>query len=151
LADETHRSSEAVYLLARLCPHDECLKLMDEAARGNSPSHLAENALGYHALAEGRFDDAVKWGRKAAAGAPGNPFFEHQYEQALWAARAYDELLRQSEIKLAGNREAHGERLRQANVLVAKGDVDGGRRKLDELFAAVGPEGAALRKVLTDG
>lgn len=149
LVEATGRAPDAVYLLARLCPHDECLKLLDEAARGKPPSHLAENALGFHALAEGRFAEVIAWCRKAVTGTPGNPLFEQQYEQALWAVRAYDPLLRLSEVKLAKHPDAQGERIRQANVLLAKGDRAGGQRKLDEMLTALGspPE---LRKALTD-
>src|SRR5262249_47572812 len=129
LVDETRRAPDAVYLLARLCPHEECVKLLEEASRGNPPSHLAENALGFHALAEGRFDDAAAWCRKAVAGAPGQPLFARQLAEALWAAKAYDELLRLTEERLAARPDALSERIRQATILVAKGDSAGGQRK----------------------
>jgi Flp pilus assembly protein TadD len=137
LVAATGRSPDAVYLLARLCQRDECLKLLTEAAGATPPSHLAENALGYHALAEGRFDDAVGWCRKAVTGSPGQLLFDHQFEQALWAARAYDELLRQSEAKLAANPDAAVELYQQAKVLVARGDRARGQSKLNELVARI--------------
>jgi hypothetical protein len=75
---------------------------------------------------------------------------EHQYEQALWATKAYDQLLRLSEARLAENPDALGERLQQANILLAKGDRAGGQGKIDELLGRLGSMSPEQRKLLTD-
>jgi tetratricopeptide (TPR) repeat protein len=138
LVESARRSPDAVYLLARLCPHDECLKLLAEAAGGRSPSHLAENALGYHALAEGRFDDAVRWCGKAIAGDPGNLLFEMQFEHALWANRSYDELLERCAVKLAANPDGPAAVFLKARVLLARGDRAGAQQAVDEVLGRLG-------------
>src|SRR5262249_35148795 len=86
-------NADAVYLRARVEDVDAGEKLLRVAAAANPPSRWAVNALGYHALARGDFEEAVGWLEKAAPLFPDYLPVQQLYWQALLGAGRYDKLL----------------------------------------------------------
>jgi tetratricopeptide (TPR) repeat protein len=95
LVAETGQHPDALYLLARLSDQDpvEADRLLHQAAAAEPPSVYGLHALGYAALDQGQFDEAVRWTRRAAERAPDNRTLKDGYRQALLAAGQYDALL----------------------------------------------------------
>jgi len=98
---ETKGHPDAVYLLGRIEPdRDKANQLFRQAAAGKPPSAHAMNALGYEAISQGQFADAVAWYEKALALVPDQTMIGHLYHDALLANRDYDRLL--TELKGQG-------------------------------------------------
>ena len=94
LIDETKRSPDAVYLLARLEEGAESDKLYLEAATANPPSAMACAGLSFRFLTRGDFDNAVVWGVKAHELIPTDPGIQQRYINALLAAGKWPDLLK---------------------------------------------------------
>lgn len=93
LMEETHQQPDTVYLLARLLDGKEAEKLLEQAAAASPPSVQALHALGWRAMGQGRFSDAVKWMAKAMQFRASDIYVRRDYHSALLAAAQYDQLL----------------------------------------------------------
>jgi tetratricopeptide (TPR) repeat protein len=143
LVTETKEAPAALYLLARIQDQDldEADKLLRRAAAAKPPCVYAMHALGYHALEQGRFDDALSWTEKAVKLAPYNPIVQGGYRQALLASHQYDRLL--DELREQGH--LAGQQLpalvEQIRVYAAKGDQAKARAILEETMRSLrGPQ-----------
>jgi tetratricopeptide (TPR) repeat protein len=125
LVAQTADHPDALYLLARVQEQnlDEADALLRRAAGANPPSAYAMHALGYQALEQGRFDDAVSWEEKAFRLAPQSPSIERGYRQALLAARKYDRLLEHLRTQPQTLTHQVAALTEQIRVYTAKGDL----------------------------
>jgi tetratricopeptide (TPR) repeat protein len=94
LAKETHDDPDALYLLARVENEDptKARQILERAVTADRPSAYAMNSLGYHALCEAKFNEAVTWTEKAVKAAPANRLFLASRRYALLAAHRFDRL-----------------------------------------------------------
>jgi tetratricopeptide (TPR) repeat protein len=124
LVADTGRHPDALYLLARLPQQDadEPEKLYREAAAAQPPSAYALHALGYDALEQGHFEDAVRWTSEAVALAPDNPTIKQGQRQALLAARKYDQLLEQIRVEQQQPGQKAQALVQQLQIYALKGD-----------------------------
>ncbi len=137
LLEETKGDANALYLLARLEDLEANDRLLRQAAEAPVPSMYAFYALGYQALAEGQFPEAVQWLEKAVRLAPDNPSVWHEFKLALFATKQYDRLL--DEIKKrsqAGNLVIPTDRTDLISALAAKGDKAGARAAIEETISS---------------
>ena len=137
LLEETKGDSNARYLLARLEDLEANDRLLRQAAEARVPSMYAFYALGYQALAEGQFPDAVQWLEKAVSLAPDHPSVWQEFKLALIASKQYDRLL--EEIKKrsqAGNFAIPSDRTDLIFALAAKGDKAGARAAVEEAISS---------------
>jgi tetratricopeptide (TPR) repeat protein len=149
LVAETKRAPDALYLLARLQDFDEAERLLQQAAGAKSPSFAALYSLGFSALAQGRFGDAVVWLDKAVKRSPDHPVVQAHYESALLAAARYDQLLEQ----LRNRQQAGGQRLpvltEQVRAYAAKGDKAGAQATIEEAIRTLrGQESARFEPIV---
>jgi Flp pilus assembly protein TadD len=150
MVKETNAHPDVLYLLARLEDDNpaESEKLLKQAVAGPSPAVYAMHSLGYHALEQGQFADALRWAEKAAQAAPNNFTVTSSYHKALLANRQYDRLLQE----LQKNAQALGEgyfAVEQVGILAAKGDKAAARGIIQataQRFA--GPRNPALGEAL---
>jgi tetratricopeptide (TPR) repeat protein len=137
LVAETQSQPDALYLLARVADLGEADKLLAQAAGAPSPSPHALNALGFRALAQGKFQDAVNWTEKAVRLAPRNPFITLEYRSALHAAGNYDRLLEElsREQQLLGR--FSGAVVEQVRVYTLKGDKAQAQATIDNFMRSM--------------
>ncbi len=122
LVAEMKGHADAVYLLGRVLPTEEADGVFRKAAEANPPSAYAVHALGFDALARGRFAESVKWTEKARQLAPNNVLFQHRHESALLAAGQYDRLLAELNRRGQGSDLNPGVQADRIRVYVARGD-----------------------------
>jgi hypothetical protein len=144
LAAEMKNHPDAVYLWARVQELDEGDKLLRQAATAHTPSANALSALGFRALAEGKFVDAVAWLEKAKNRAPEDQTIRHYFRSALLAAAQYDRLLQELGAHPRPQEENLIQLFEKFQVYVAKGDQAAARAAMDEFLA--GPEQAPFRE-----
>jgi tetratricopeptide (TPR) repeat protein len=150
LVEETHEHPDALYLLARVSDVDEAEKLLRRAAAGPPSAHVL-HSLAYHALASGRFADAVRDAQKAVELAPDNLVMRQNFRQALLAAGEYDRLLKELETRPVGQLPGldFAARLAEVRVWVAKGDKARARQVIDRALQPLqGPANEQMRKSL---
>jgi tetratricopeptide (TPR) repeat protein len=141
LVAETGQHPDALYLLARLpqVEPDEADRLLGHAAAADPPSAYALHALGFAALVQGQFADAVRWTARAAEMAPGSVPIADGYRRSLLAAGEYDKLLeqlRQQQARPGQKLEALVEMVR---VHAIKGDEAEARAAIAQALGVVGP------------
>jgi tetratricopeptide (TPR) repeat protein len=94
LLAETNGHADALYLLGRAEPDlDKGEKLFRQAAEADPPSGYALYGLGYRALSEGRFPEAVVTLEKAMKLLTDKMLCRPVYRDSLLAAKEYDRLL----------------------------------------------------------
>jgi tetratricopeptide (TPR) repeat protein len=147
LVAETKGHPDALYLLARLQEVDEADTLLRQAAAATPPSVPALHALGFRALGEGRFADAVTWFQKAVRLSADHPTLRSDYESALLAAGRYDELL--EELQARPTRQNLALSLDRLRAYAAKRDNAGAQNTIEEAIQLVqGPESERFRRML---
>jgi tetratricopeptide (TPR) repeat protein len=95
LVVETRRDPGALYLLSRLIDGEESDKLLAEAVEANPPSAAAMHSIGWRALAQGHFDEAIPRLKQAQKLAPNDAFVRKDFRSALSAAGQHDRLLQE--------------------------------------------------------
>lgn len=136
LLDETGGTADALYLLGRADPDiDVRDRLYRQAATADPSSAYAASGLGYRALSEGRFDEAVKWFEQALPGLVDKAIAEHLYNEALLAAGRYDQLV--SQYQREANKPDSGflALMQMVRILAIKGDKEAARQKLSAAVA----------------
>lgn len=90
LVEECPGNGDALYLLARVAQDaDEADQTLRRAAAAQPPSAYALYAVGYRAVEQGEFDEAVRWMDKAVAVAPSNFMLRKGRCIGLFAAGHY--------------------------------------------------------------
>jgi tetratricopeptide (TPR) repeat protein len=148
LVQETGQQPDALYLLARVSDEDpdETGRLLRRAADANPPSAYALHGLGYQALEQGRFDEAVRWTTRAAELAPGNLTIRKGREMALLAAGQYGPLLEQLRRQEQQPGRRVSARLFEIQVCGLMGNEDRARALMGEVLGlASGPQTPASR------
>jgi hypothetical protein len=149
LVRELKEHPDAVYLLARLLDGAESDQLFRQAAGGEAPSVSAQRALGWNALAEGNFADALAWLEKAHRAAGSEPLIRQDYRLALLATGNYDRLLAESRAQAAGPGTSLGVLADELFVAAVKGDKAKAAVTLTRALQTVqGPEAVRLRTTL---
>ncbi len=147
LVAETNREPDALYLLGRVEGAGKAEELVRQAAAAKPPSAYALYSLGFRALAQGQYQEALKWTEKAMELAPNNLLSRH-YDAALFAAGQYDRLLdrlRPHPGDTGENIQVLRQRLR---VFAARGDRDKAQATIMQAAQSIsGPDAEAERPV----
>jgi tetratricopeptide (TPR) repeat protein len=152
LVAETNGDADARYLLARVLDPDEDLPLLRQAAEGERPSAYAQYSLGYQALAEGEFAEAVRWSERAVRRAPSNPLFQQTYRWALLAAGDSDRLVQDLQTAPKSAAWDFSGAVEKLRAYARKGDKGKARAVIEEAVQAVPAGGAEdLRRLIKTG
>lgn len=92
LVEETNRSSDSLYLLARIETEPEAEKIYQEAIAAKPPSVNALSGIGFRRLARGQFAEAVGHFAKARQLQPNDSRIVRLYRESLVAAEQFDKL-----------------------------------------------------------
>ncbi|HEV3081824.1 MAG TPA: tetratricopeptide repeat protein [Gemmataceae bacterium] len=151
LVAETNREPDALYLLGRVEGAGKGEELVRQAATAKPPSAYALYSLGFRALAQGQYPEAVKWTEKAIELAPNNLLSRH-YDAALFAAGQYDRLLDHLKPRPGDVEENLQVLMQRLQVLAAKGDRDKARATIEQAVQSIsGPDAQAERPVVRAG
>jgi predicted Zn-dependent protease len=140
LVAEMKGNPDALYLLARVeeADLDAAEQYLHQAAEANPPSIYALHALGFNALVEGRFPDAVRWAEKAHQLDPQNVVVSRGYQQALMAAKKYDELIKQLSVYQDKPGQKFFALQEQMQVYALKGDQKNAEARIHEAILYLG-------------
>jgi tetratricopeptide (TPR) repeat protein len=128
LLADSQGNADAAYLLARIEPEpDKADQLLRQAAAGNPPSGRAMVSLGFMALSEGRFAEAVGWYEQALPLVPDKSFARPPYHDALLANRDYDRLLGRLKSQTQGSGKRITVLIEISRVHAIKGDKEKAR------------------------
>lgn len=93
IVKETNEAPDAVYLLGRALPDvEKGYRLIRQAAEKKPPSGHALNSMGFKALSDGRFGEAINWFEQALPLVPDKTTVRHYYHEALLANKDYGRL-----------------------------------------------------------
>jgi tetratricopeptide (TPR) repeat protein len=150
LAEETGQRPDALYLLARLTQldPDEADRLLRQAAAADPPSAHAQHALGYAALVQGQFADAVRWTGRAVELAPDSVTVQDGYRKALLAAGQYDPLLEQLRLQQGRPGQKMEALVDMVRVYGVKGDEAPARAVIAQALALAPADDPAARQGL---
>jgi tetratricopeptide (TPR) repeat protein len=149
LVVETKGHPDALYLLARLQEVGEAETLLRQAAGATPPSVPALHTLGFRALAEARFADAVGWLQKAVQLSPDHPAIRADYESALLAAGRYDQLLEDLSAPPGPTGQNFAVLIGRVRAYAAKGDKAAAQATIEEAVQSVqGPESERFRTIM---
>jgi tetratricopeptide (TPR) repeat protein len=137
LTQEVQNSPDAVYLRGRVEDpdlRDQCFK---QAAEAKPPSNYAFQGLGFDALSEGRFAEAVAYFDKAQAGMGDNLILRTYGDQALLANKEYGRLLDMLEKRKGGALAGIPNMSQLMNVAAIKGDQGRAQAIVQQILALV--------------
>ncbi|WP_020473024.1 tetratricopeptide repeat protein [Zavarzinella formosa] len=120
LVAETNSNPEALYLLGRCDPDPvESDKLYRQSATAAVPSGYAFYSLGYRALSEGKFPEAVQWFQKAFESLADKTLVRRLRQESLLASGDYDALLNslQQDMVLPGRRRESQMQMLRVNAI----------------------------------
>ena len=127
-------NADALYLLGRADPDlNEQSKLFQKAAAAKPPSGFANYALGYHALSDGRFADAIRWYEKALQLLNDKIIVQPMYHDALLANGDYARLLAllQADAQAPGRKAIASFQMVRVHAL--RGDRAKAQAQIDEV------------------
>jgi tetratricopeptide (TPR) repeat protein len=149
LVAESKGHPDALYLLARLQDVDEADTLLRQAAGATPPSVPALHALGFRALAEGRFANALGWLQKAVRLSPDHPAVRADYESTLLAGGGYDQLLEELKTRSHPAGQNLAVSISRLRAYAAKRDEAAAQATIEEAVQSVqGPEKERYRAIV---
>ena len=133
LVTDTNRHPDALYLLARIDPDlNEGDKLIEEGASADLPTGYPFYALGFRALGEARFPEAIGWFEKALPVLKNKIGATHFYQQALLANGNYDQLFEALRAEAPANKLKATVQMMRISAI--RGDKAQARQTLTEVL-----------------